>query len=229
MTDTDDIRFKIAAARRMLFREGCDSDIGGHVSARAAGEDAFWATGFEYFDQTMPDRVAKLDHELNVVVGELAFSPALNFHARIYQLRPDVQAIVHLHSRYLSVLSSVPGQTIGMYNVASVLFHEDQATYHDDGVRAHVDVADALGDKRLVIMKNHGGIVASQSIESATVEAIMAERCARYHLECEAIGGTPILRDEVVGGRVMYFRHFVPNMWQANLNRLRASDPDLFT
>ena len=228
MQDSEDIRFKIAASRRILYREGCDSNVGGHVSARAAGEDAFWVTGFEYFDQTRPDNVAKLDFELRVLEGELSFSPALNFHARIYELRPDVQAIVHLHSRYLSVLSSVEGRTIGMYNVGSVLFHDDQATYFDDGHKAHVSVADALGSKRLVIMKNHGGIIASQSIESATIEAIMAEQAARYHLECEAIGGTPIFEDEVVGGRAMYFKHFIPNMWESNVARLRLSDPDLF-
>jgi L-fuculose-phosphate aldolase len=228
MIDTEDIRFKVAAARRMLYREGCDSNVGGHVSARAHGEDAFWATGFEYFDQTRPDNVAKLDFSLQVIEGELSFSPALNFHARIYELRPDVEAIVHLHSHYLSVLSSVQGRTIGMYNVGSVLFYDDQATYFDDGHKAHVSVADALGDKRLVIMKNHGGIIASQSIESATIEALMAEQGARYHLECEAISGTPILTDEVVGGRAMYFKHFIPNMWTSNVDRLRRSDPDLF-
>jgi L-fuculose-phosphate aldolase len=226
--DRDDLRFRIAAARRMLYREGCDSNIGGHVSARVVNEDAFWATGFEYFDQTTPERVAKLDLSLRVVEGELSFSPALNFHARIYELRPDVNAIVHLHSHYLSVLSSQEGRTIGMYNVVSVLFHEDQATYADDGHKAHVSVADALGDKRLVILKNHGAIVASQSLESATVEALMAEQAARYHLECEASGGTEIARDEVVAGREMYFKHFIPNMWEANLERLRRSDPDLF-
>jgi L-fuculose-phosphate aldolase len=225
---TDDIRFKIAASRRILFREGCDSNVGGHVSARAHGEDAFWSTGFEYFDQTTPDRVAKLNFSLEVLEGELSFSPALNFHARIYQLRPDVNAIVHLHSHYLSVLSSVEGRTIGMYNVGSVLFHDDQATYYDDGHKSHVSVADALGDKRLVLMKNHGAIIASQSIESATIEALVAEQSARYHLECEAIGGTPILEDEVVGGRAMYFKHFIPNMWDSNVARLRHSDPDLF-
>ena len=64
--DAHDIRFRIAAARRMLFRLGCDSNVGGHVSARADGEDAFWVTGFEYFDQTTPDRVAKLDFDLQI-------------------------------------------------------------------------------------------------------------------------------------------------------------------
>jgi len=159
--------------------------------------------------------------------GFMPFSPAANFHARIYQLRPDVNAIVHLHSHFVSVLSST-GRTVGMYNVGSVLFHDDQATYFDDGHKAHVEVADALGDKRVVIMKNHGAIIASQSIESATIEAIMLEQCARYHIECEAIGGTEILVDEVVGGRAMYQKHFLPNMWESNFERLRVSDPDLF-
>jgi L-fuculose-phosphate aldolase len=228
MADLDDIRFKIAAARRMLYREGCDSNVGGHVSARAIGEDAFYATGFEYFDQTTPARVPKLDLELRVLEGEMPFSPALNFHARIYQLRPDVNAVVHLHSHHLSVLSSIEGQTIGMYNVVSVLFHEDQATFLDDGHTPHVQVAHALGDKRLLLYKNHGAIIASQSIESATIEAMSAEQAARYHLECAAIGGTPILEDEVLSGRAMYFKHFIPNMWESNVERLRRSDPDLF-
>src|SRR3954447_1838734 len=209
--DTSDIRFRIAAARRMLYRQGCDSNVGGHVSARAHGEDAFWVTGLEYFDQTTPDRVVQLGFDLEARVGEMAFSPAVNFHAAIYQRRPDVEAIVHLHSHHVSVLSST-GRTIGMYNVASVLFHEEQVTYSDDGHKEHVSVADALGDKRVVLIKNHGAIVASQSLEHATIEAVVLEEAARFHLECEAAGGTEIARDEVIAGKAMYQKHFLPNM-----------------
>ena len=43
------VRFRIAAARRILYRQGCDSDVGGHVSAREPGQDSFWATGFALF------------------------------------------------------------------------------------------------------------------------------------------------------------------------------------
>lgn len=223
------IRFRIAAARRMLYREGCDSDVGGHVSARAPEhERAFWVTGFEYFDTTTPDRVALLDFDLGALEGSLAMSPAVNFHALIYRRRPDVQAIVHIHSHYVSVLSSVEGKTVGMYNVHSVLFHEEQSTYFDDGVKSHLSVVDALGDKRVVLMKNHGAIVASDSLESATIEAITLEKAARFHLECEAIGGTEILDAEVRNGKTMYRRHYLPQMWAANMERLRRSDPDLF-
>lgn len=223
------VRFRVAAARRMLYREGCDSDVGGHVSVRAEERaGAFWVTGFEYFDTTTPDRVALLDFDLRAIEGHLAMSPAVNFHALIYQRRPDVNAIVHVHSHYISVLSSVEGKTVGMYNVHSVLFHEEQATYFDDGVKSHLEVVEALGDKRVVLMKNHGAIVASDSLENATIEAITLERAARYHLECEAIGGTEILEAEVRNGKEMYRRHYLPQMWAANLERLRRSDPDLF-
>src|SRR4029079_18777729 len=60
----------------MLHREGCDSNVGGHVSARAEDrEGAFWVTGFEYFDTTVPDRVALLDFDLNPIQGALALVP----------------------------------------------------------------------------------------------------------------------------------------------------------
>lgn len=226
--DEHDIRFRIAAGRRILHREGCDSNVGGHVSARAEEDDGFWVTGFEYMDQTVPSGVAKLDFDLRPLVGEHELSPAVNFHALIYRRRPDVGAIVHVHSHHVSVLSSVEGRTVGMYNVASVLFHDEQATYLDDGVRPHTDVVDALGDKRVVLMKNHGAIVASDTLEHAVIEAVTLERAALYHLECEAAGGSEILEAEVVGGKAMYRRHYLPQMWRANYARIRRTDPDLF-
>ncbi len=219
--------FRIAAGRRMLYREGCDSNVSGHVSARASEGDGFWVTGFEYFDETMPANIAKLDFDLHPVVGEHELSPAVNFHSLIYQRRPDVGAIVHLHSRYISVLSST-ATTVGMYNVAAVLFHDEQVVYFDDGHKPHTDVVDELGDRRVAIIKNHGAIVASDTIEHAVVEAITLELCARYHLECVAAGGTEILEDEVIGGKAMYRKYFLEQMWRANYRRMRRTDADLF-
>lgn len=225
--DQGDIRFRIAAGRRMLYRQGCDSNVGGHVSARADEDDGFWVTGFEYLDETLPDSLAKLDYDLQPLEGHHELSPAVNFHALIYQLRPDVGAIVHLHSHHISVVSST-SRTVGMYNVAAVLFHDEQVTYADDGHKAHTQVAHDLGDKRVALLKNHGAIIASDTLENAVVEAIALEQCARYHLECEAAGGTEIALDEVVAGKAMYRKHYLGQVWRANYRRIRSSDPDLF-
>ena len=83
-------------------------------------------------------------------------------------------------------------------------------------------------DKHIVLMKNHGAIVTSDSVEHAVIEAITLERAARYHLDCVAAGGTEIAEAEVVGGKRMYRLHFLPQMWRANLERIRRTDPDLF-
>jgi L-fuculose-phosphate aldolase len=227
----DDIRFRIAAARRILARNGCESAVAGHVSARAAdGEDAFWVSPFGYFDETLPDHVVKVGFDLKTREGDWEASPAVRFHAAFYQARPDAMSVIHTHSHYVSVFATTR-RTIGNYNVVSVLFHEDQALYEDDGTHPPVDdglMTAALGGKRVLLIKNHGAIIVSQSLENATIEAAMLETAARYHLEAEAIGGTELAEVEVLRGREAYRKYFLPNMWEANLRRLRRSDPDLF-
>ena len=194
--DTNDVRFKIAASRRILARNNCESAVAGHVSARAEGEDAFWVSPFEYFDETLPDRVVKSSFDLQLLEGDWEPSPAIKFHAGIYRARPDVNSVIHTHSHYVSVLATTE-QTVGMYNVGSVLFFEDQALYSDDGTHPPVDpqlMADALGAKRVLLIKNHGAVIASQSLENATIEALVLEQAARYHIEARAIGGTEFPR-----------------------------------
>lgn len=228
--DIDDIRFKIAAARRILAREGCESQVAGHVSARAVGEDAFWVSPFEYFDETLPDRVVKVGMDLELLEGDWEPSPAIRFHAGIYRARPDVGSVIHTHSHWVSVFATTR-RTIGMYNVGSVLFHDDQALYEDDGTGPPVDperMAATLGGKRVLLIKNHGAVIASQSLENATIEALMLERAARYHIEAERIGGTEFPEAEALRGRAAYHKHFLPQMWEANLRRLERSDPDLW-
>jgi L-fuculose-phosphate aldolase len=228
--NTDDIRFKIAASRRMLANNGCESAVAGHVSARVQGEDAFWVSPFEYFDETLPDRIIKVSLDMKLLEGDWEPSPAVRFHAGFYKARPDVNSVIHTHSHYVSLFST-NRRTIGMYNVVSVLFYEDQALYEDDGTHPPVDpelMCEALGDKRVLLIKNHGAVICSQSLENATIEAMQLEVAARYHLEAEQIGGSEFPPAESLRGREAYHKYFLPQMWDANFRRLRKSDPDLF-
>ncbi|HRE03246.1 MAG TPA: class II aldolase/adducin family protein [Ilumatobacteraceae bacterium] len=225
-----DPRRRIAISRRILARNGCESMVAGHVSERSSDDAGFWVSPFGYFDETTPEMVIKVDFDLNRLEGDWDPSPAIQFHAAIYRKRPDVGSVIHIHSHYVSVFSTV-GQPIGMYNVGSVLFYDDQVLHADDGSGPPVvgtTLAEELGDKRVVLIKNHGAIVASQSLERATIEAMMLEVAARYHIEAQAIGGTEFPEAEVIRGRAAYHRHFLPNMWDANVRRLQRSDPELF-
>ena len=117
----DQVRFEIAMARRILAREACESAVAGHVSVRAPGEDAFWVSPFEYFDETTPDRIIKVSFDLDRLEGDWEPSPAIAFHAEFYRGRPDVNSVIHTHAHYTMVFATT-GRELGMYNDMSALF-----------------------------------------------------------------------------------------------------------
>ena len=226
----DDLPFLVAASRRILAREGCESRVAGHVSERAHGEDAFWVSPFGYFDETTPDMVVKLSFDLERLVGDWEPSPAIEFHAALYAAREDIGSVVHTHSHWLSKFVTRP-IVIGQYNVAAVLFADEQVLFDREDMKNHTmggGMVRMLGDKRVLLMKNHGAVVASESLQQATIEAMMLEKCAEYHLAAEAIGGTEFPPEEVARGKMRYRQFFLPQMWEANFRRLRKSDPELF-
>lgn len=231
MTDMTSVAFRLAAARRIMYRNGCDSTVAGHLSARAEHGEGFFMTPFEYFDETLPSSVTVLGWDLRVLGSSSPeTSPAASFHSIIYRRRADVGAIAHIHSHWVSVLASTD-QFIGMYNVGATLFHEEQAEYIDDGSVPSVDgerMADQLGDRSVLLMRNHGALIAARTIEHAAILAVMLEQSARYHLECTAAGGREIAEAEVRRVKGQYHKYFLDQMWTANLRRLRRSDPDLF-
>jgi L-fuculose-phosphate aldolase len=228
---TTDVRWRIAAARRLLYRHGCDSGIAGHVSQRAEDGSSFWVTPFEFFDETVPESVVRLSLDLELLEGEGTASPAVQFHASIYAARPDVGSVIHTHSRNAIIFSTL-GIELGMFHAAATIFAGRQALFRDDGVLplAHGPaIVSALGDAGLLIMQNHGALVASHTLEDATVEAITFEQQADIHLASATAGGKPMHHDEVLQNQADYDKHYRKMTWDAIVRRLRQTDPDLFT
>lgn len=229
----DDVRFRIAAARRILFREGCDSQVAGQVTLRVPGEDALWTTVMEEFDETLPDQVLKVSVGGEVLDGTTtrAVSIAVEFHAGIYRERADVEAIVHHHGHHTAVVAST-GQPVGNYHVTAYSFAGDQAYISDDEDGSTFDdkrVPYALGEKNVLLMKNHGCVVVGPSLEVATVKACLLEIAARYHVEAQLLGGTELTnRDQLAGYQDLFARYQYQAMWDSRLRRLERSDPDLF-
>ena len=226
----DQIRFEVAMSRRILAREGCESAVAGHVSVRAPGEDAFWVSPFDYFDETRPERVVKSSFDLKLLSGDWEPSPAIAFHAAFYRGRPDVNCVIHTHAHHTMVLATT-GRELGMYNDMAALFLDEQIVYVEDGIRPPVDgklMCEAVGDRHVIIVKNHGAIFLGDSIETTTVEAFTFEKCARIQNEAEAIGGTEHVRAYVERGKQAYHKYFRPQMWAAAVRRLRRDDPGFF-
>ena len=228
-----DRRFRVAMARRMLFRNGCDTGIAQHVSERCVGEDAFWVTALEHGDMTTPGSIAKFDFAKQMLEPGDVLDPPLEYapdYIEVYENRPDVTAVVHTHSPWAMVLCTL-GETIGMYNTTASLLAGRQVAWADDlfdprprGRR----IAEALGDGSVLFMRNHGLVVAAPTLEAATVLACVVEEQARLHLEATARGGTEMPAEHIRSTFKAHDRTYVRQTWAANVRRLRVTDPDLF-
>jgi L-fuculose-phosphate aldolase len=225
--------FRIAAARRMLYRAGLDSQIGGHVSLRVPGEDAFWVTPFQYFDETLPEHVSKVGFDLAVLEpGTLPASPGINFHASILQARPDVNCVIHTHSRNISMFASTR-RPFDVYYVYGCLFVDGVAEFVDDPhltpEREGAAIAAALGDKKVAVMPHHGSVHAGDTLENTVIEAMVFDMACDYLLRAREHDAPPMDPVTARSYRDVYLKYgFRDQMWLANFRRLRRSDPDLF-
>lgn len=228
-----DPHFQIAAARRILYREGVDSQIGGHISLRVPGEDAFYVTPYQYFDETLPEHVMKVGFDLKVrEPGTLPASPGINFHASVFMARPDVNCVIHTHGRETCVYSSL-GKPLEPYHTYASIFFEDNVFFADDpSMTPDVEgemIARLMGDKRAVIMSHHGAIHAAASLEVATIDALLMEFCCGIANDVIKVGGALLDEGTVRSYRRAYLKNtFHRIMWDSNYRRIRKSDPDLF-
>ena len=233
-----DIRFKIAAARHMLFHAGLDrDDIAGQVTARADREDALWTTPLELFDETMPDHVVKMpfgakatDNRVIEIDGESRpLTTASRWVEAIYRARPDVNCVIHTHAAHIAAVAST-GEIVQLYNNRSLLFTGEQAFYDDNGLHTDspADIVAALGDKSILIMRNHGAVIVAPSIELATAQAVLLESAARIHVLSKSIGGQPFADHPRLIERAAPHRANLCLVWDAHLRRLRRRDPHLF-
>lgn len=187
------IREDLLCAYHVLDLEGQGSGLGGHVSARVPGEAAFWCHAWGLaFEEVTPDDLVKVDFSLNKLAGRGKVNPTLIFHARIYTARPDVACVVHTHADHVTALTATGGR-FEMVTQLSAILHEDHACLDEyDGLVVNQlggdHLAEALGDKRILLLKNHGLISVGSSIGAAVIGAVVLEANAKLQLAVMAAG-----------------------------------------
>ena len=184
-------REALAAACRILAREGHESGLAGQVTARA-GEDEWWTLEFGFgFDEATPERMVRVDEDLQPRGGGRP-NPGVRFHIWIYGKRPDVNAIVHTHAPYASALAAT-GKPLRTIHMDSAMLHGCAHLAEWPGVPVAEDegriISGALGDAKCILLANHGLLTAGSSVEEATYLAVFFERAARMQLRAMAAGG----------------------------------------
>jgi HCOMODA/2-hydroxy-3-carboxy-muconic semialdehyde decarboxylase len=120
-------------------------------------------------------------------------------HSEIYKARPDVMSVVHTHSPGVIPFSVTQVPLRPMYHNAAFLaagtpvwdirkaFGETDMLVRD-GARGK-SLAEALGDKPVVLMRGHGDVTVGPSVKMAVFRAYYTDVNARLQSQALALGG----------------------------------------
>uniref|UniRef100_A0AC34Q261 Class II aldolase/adducin N-terminal domain-containing protein n=1 Tax=Panagrolaimus sp. JU765 TaxID=591449 RepID=A0AC34Q261_9BILA len=90
-------------------------------------------------------------------------------HSAIHEARPDVKCILHMHTAIVSAVSSMKCGLLPICQEAMIIgpvaYHDYQGIVCDEDEKASL-VKD-LGDKNVMLLRNHGFVACGESIEDA--------------------------------------------------------------
>ncbi len=167
---------------------------GGNVSMRRGGHILVTPTGMNY-EKLVPADIVVMDPRGTIVEGERRPSVDTVALLHIFAGLPAVNAVIHTHQPYAIaiglVMDELPGFCTSLVNTTlgavKVAPYSGAATL-DMGVKT----VENIGDKRAVILRNHGVVTVGPTLKDALYAAIYLEDACRSYCAACAMGlGTP--------------------------------------
>jgi L-ribulose-5-phosphate 4-epimerase len=176
------LRTQLVELHALLPRYDLVVWTGGNVSARDpdSGLVAIKPSGLAYEDLTAESMVV-LDLDGTVVEGDYKPSSDTWSHLYIYRSRPDVNGVVHTHSRYATAFAAV-GRPIPVYLTAQADEFGGEipcagfSLIGDDSIGRLV--VEGIGSSPAILLKNHGVFTVGPTARAAVKAAVMTEDVA---------------------------------------------------
>ena len=167
-SELKELKGKLITACHILDREGV-TDGYGHVSARVPGADAFITISNVSPGCVSHERLIMQDFGGKYVGGAETPPNEWPIHACIFKARADVESVAHTHSKWSTIFSVLPIKLKPMHHYGKFLSAEGPPVYGGIGLVRTIergnDLAQALGDGPVVLMRAHGDTVVGESIE----------------------------------------------------------------
>jgi ribulose-5-phosphate 4-epimerase/fuculose-1-phosphate aldolase len=187
----------MCALGRAAVEAGLVVGSGGNLSARVPGADTCWVTGAG----TWLDRLTSKDFvevgvvDGAVVAGDVPASTEVALHLATYRVRPDINAVVHLHPQ-LAVLLDALGEPIRLITTdhAYYLRRVARIHFHPPGTAELAEAAAAAvaDGTNCIILAHHGCSVLGPDIAMAHRRASNLDEAARMTYRALLLtGGLP--------------------------------------
>lgn len=197
----------LVIANRILFSQGA-LDGYGHVSVRhPANSELFFLSKARAPAEVTVEDILEFDLDgrpLTPVESGRTLYGERFIHAEIYKARKDVNAVMHGHSPSVVPfgVTQVPLQAVahtGSHLCGGVPVFEIRQKFGDatntwvSSPERGKALAEALGDKPVVLMRGHGNTVVGPNVRLTVLRAVFTEVGARLQMQAMIInGGRPL-------------------------------------
>lgn len=208
-----DKRAQIVEAARELDRLGLNHGSAGNISQREGAGALITPSGIPS-GALAAELIALMPLDgAGAYEGPRPPSSEWRFHLDIYRARPDVNAIVHMHSPYATTLATLRRDIPAVhYMIAAfggpVVRCTDYAPYGAEEL-SRLAIA-GLGARDAVLLGNHGAIVTGADLRRAMWRAVELEALARVYYLAAQTGDPVILPDDEIMRTVERFKSYGP-------------------
>ncbi len=194
-------RDQIALVMLRIYRRGLTTTSGGNISIIDDNGDIWISPSAVDKGKLQPTDIVCVKKD-GTIIGCHKPSSEFPFHKAIYQIRPDIRAIIHAHPPALvsfSIVRTIPNTRV-ITQASRVCGPVGYAEYElpgSEALGAKIAVEFTKGYKA-VIMENHGTVVGGADLADTFERFETLELCARTLLYGKAISQPNYLTDKQI-------------------------------
>jgi ribulose-5-phosphate 4-epimerase/fuculose-1-phosphate aldolase len=201
------LRADLAAAFRVCHHLGWSESVGNHFSATTSDDGAVFLLNprWQHFATIQPDDLLLLDSNDTGVLDRpnAPDASAWCIHGTIHRKHPRARVILHAHTPYATALSCLADPTMVPIDNNTARFY-GRCAYDlnfggiADAAEEGERLADALGDKSVLVMGNHGVTIVGETVAAAFEDLYFFEKAAQTLILARSNGGPlAVLSDAV--------------------------------
>ena len=188
-------RVDLAGCYRLAAHYGWTDLIFTHISARVPGpHDHYLLNPFGFmFHEITASSLVKVDLDGSIVdpTPYSVHRAGFVIHSAVHAARKDANCVIHSHTRAGMALSMLKCGLLPLSQHAA-LFHGRVAYHGNEGLAIDLDerarIAADLGDKAVMILRNHGTLVVGSTVGEAFSMMWHLEKAMQAQLDAMATG-----------------------------------------
>ena len=199
------LRCDLAATYRLCAMHAWTDLVFTHISARLPdenGEERFLINPYGVlFDEMTASALVKIDLDGNIKQDTPYFiNPAgFTIHSALHSAREDAGCVIHVHTPY-GIAVSVQKAGLRRYTQFAMQVHDDVAYHAYEGIALDLDererLINDLGEKNLLILRNHGTLTVGQNCAIAFLRMYILENACKTQIMAQSVGGDEHLHEE---------------------------------